>query len=310
MAIIQVNGLTKIFKKGPRANDNITLSFQKGEVVGLIGPNGAGKTTLLRQITGELLPTEGEIKVKGIDVLKKPNSIKPYLGVCPQEGTLFSYLTVWEHIYYFGRLKRLNTKEAKNQTEKILEILELIPHSGKKIRQLSGGLKKRVFVAISLIGNPEIIILDEPTTGLDPSSRLKLWETIKNIKEREKDITIIITTHYLDELEYLSERVVFLNEGKVVLDGTSKEIKNLVLNYDLKIRLNGQYQREVENILSVNMLDARTEIDGELLNVFLNYQDAGEVIPVILNLTKNINIAAPTLDEVFVEVTRNAKSVY
>ena len=180
---VDVKGLNKRYKGGAWANRDITLSAEPGEVLSILGPNGAGKTTLVRQITTELRPTAGEIKVFGHDVVDAPSAVKDHLGVVPQEGTLFEYLSVYQHLRLFGRLRGLSRGDAVRRADEIIDELRLSEYRKVLTGKLSGGLRRRVLVGMATLAHPPLMILDEPTTGLDPQSRRDLWSLIQRRKE-------------------------------------------------------------------------------------------------------------------------------
>ncbi len=281
------------------------MKIREGEIVGVIGPNGAGKTTLIKQLTGELIPTEGKINIMNFDVIKDPSKIKPYIGVCPQEGGLISHLTVKVHLYYFAMLKGLSKNDAIKNTENILNILDLKSHEKKTIGQLSGGLKRRVFVGIALINEPSIIFLDESTTGLDPVSRIDFWKFIERIREEKPETTIIITTHYLEELDRVSNRLIFINKGKVVLDGNVKEVRSLIFDYDIKITLPERFKDALAKELSMNGLNFKINESFGRINLLLSKRDISKAMEIITKHTSDIVVESPTLDEVFLGVMKN-----
>jgi ABC-type multidrug transport system ATPase subunit len=219
---ISLRGLTKCYPDGTVANRGIDLDVYEGEVLSILGPNGAGKTTLLRQITGELNPTSGTVRIKNVDLLLEPLKVKQSMGVIPQEGALFSHLTVQEHLYFFGRLKGLTRGVAHAQVEKCITLLSLQEYQRKKIKTLSGGTQRRVFIALALLGNPPILVLDEPTAGLDPAARRDVWDIINNVKKWGR--TVILTTHYLEEAELLSDRIGILKRGELMRLGTLDDL--------------------------------------------------------------------------------------
>ena len=302
--IIDVKNLTKIYSNGTVANDHITMRIKRGEIVGIVGPNGAGKTTLIKQLTGELLPTDGEIYIMGRDVIKNPSFIKPFIGVCPQEGSLIPYLTVREHIYYFGRLKGLSKTDAEKNTNKILNMLNLKSYEKKRISELSGGLKRRVFVGIALVNEPPIIFLDEPTTGLDPISRIEFWRSIEKIRKINPQTTVIITTHYLEELDKVSERLIFINQGKIILEGSNTEVRNLILDYDVKMTIPANFKKIIEKALSKEGIEYKIKENFNKIDILMLKKDMPTVIPIIIKHTSDIIISSPTLDEVFIGVMR------
>lgn len=223
---ISVRSLSKCYPDGTIANKGIDLDVYEGEVLSILGPNGAGKTTLLRQITGELNPTSGAIKIKDEDPLLEPLKVKQLMGVIPQEGVLFSHLTVQEHLYFFGRLKGLAKTSAHAQVDRLISLLSLEEHRQKKIKILSGGTQRRVFIALALLGDPPILVLDEPTSGLDPAARRDVWDLISTVKKWRR--TVILTTHYLEEAELLSDRIGILQGGELkrleTLDGLYRSV--------------------------------------------------------------------------------------
>jgi ABC-2 type transport system ATP-binding protein len=219
---ISVRGLIKRYPDGTLANNGIDLDVYEGEVLSILGPNGAGKTTLVRQITAELKPTSGSIKIKDVDPLLEPLKAKQLMGVIPQEGSLFSHLTVQEHLYFFGRLKGLTKSIAQAQAERLIPLLSLKECRGKKIKTLSGGTQRRVFIALALLGDPPILVLDEPTAGLDPAARRDVWDLVSEVKKWCR--TVILTTHYLEEAELLSDRIGILQSGELKRLGTLEDL--------------------------------------------------------------------------------------
>ena len=219
---ISIRGLTKCYPDRTVGNRGIDLDVYEGEVLSILGPNGAGKTTLVRQITAELKPTSGSVRIKDVDPLLEPLKAKKFMGVIPQEGSLFSHLTVQEHLYFFGRLKGLTKSSARAQVERLIPLLSLEEYRRKKIKTLSGGTQRRVFIALALLGDPPIMVLDEPTAGLDPAARRGVWDLIHKVKKWGR--TVILTTHYLDEAEFLSDRIGILQRGELKRLGTLEDL--------------------------------------------------------------------------------------
>jgi ABC-type multidrug transport system ATPase subunit len=223
---ISVRGLTKRYPEGTLANRGIDLDVYRGEVLSVLGPNGAGKTTLVKQITTELSPTSGSIRVMGIDPFREPVKAKELMGIIPQEATLFSHLTVQHHLYFFGKLKGLSRDETRAEADRWISKLALDEDRWRKIDTLSVGTRRKVLIGVALMGDPPILILDEPTTGLDPVTRRDVWKQIRHSKEQTK--TVILTTHYLEEAEFLSDRIAILLKGEIKVHGTLEEIYRLV----------------------------------------------------------------------------------
>jgi len=207
------------------ANEDINMTVNKGELVALLGPNGAGKTTLVKQIYGELTPSKGEILVLGSKI---NNKVKKRIGVIPQECTPSGSLTVRDNIYFMAKIKGLDKEKAKKNTEELLDKLNLRQYEKKMTRDLSGGLKRRVLLAMALVNDPEVVILDEPTTGLDPEARREVWELLAELKKEGK--AMLLTTHYLDEAERLADRIYFLNR-RIIMEGSPAEIKSKFTTY-------------------------------------------------------------------------------
>lgn len=225
---IEVANLSKRYGRGVLANDSIHLQVAPGELFSLLGPNGAGKTTLVRQITGELMPTAGEVRVFGIDVVKRPREARRLLGIVPQEAGLFGHLTVQEHLAYFGRLRGLSSQALTDRIRELMQELSLAEHGRKQASQLSGGLKHKVLVGIAMMGHPRALILDEPTTGLDPHSRREVWDLIRQYQHQ--GAAVLLTTHYMEEAESLSERVGIISQGRLVALGTVEELHTRISN--------------------------------------------------------------------------------
>ena len=209
-----VQNLNKQYKGGVWANRDINLTGNSGEILGILGPNGAGKTTLVRQITTELLPTSGCIRVLGYDVVSEATKVKSLLGVVPQEAALFDYLTVHQHLRIFAKLRGIKPRESAAKAEQLIQDLDLMEHRNVQVRKLSGGLKRRVLVAIAAAARPPVIVLDEPTTGLDPESRRNLWSLLQ--RARGEGAFVLLTTHSMEEAEALCDRVGIIQAGQVL----------------------------------------------------------------------------------------------
>lgn len=232
-----VRGLSKRYKDGPWANREISFVAEPGEVLGILGPNGAGKTTLVRQITTELVPTAGELRVFGHDVVAEPMRVKQLLGIVPQEANLFPYLTAYDHLRLFGQLRGLARRDAARRAEELLEDLRLREHRNVPVEKLSGGLRRRVLVGIAMLARPPLLVLDEPTTGLDPQSRRDLWSLLR--RYRERGTTVLLTTHYMEEAEALCDRVGIIQHGRLAALDTVANLR-AALGYEFKVT----YQRD------------------------------------------------------------------
>lgn len=307
--LIITRNLTKNYSNGVKANVDINIEINKGEIWGVVGPNGAGKTTLIRQLTGELLPTSGEIWINRIDVVKMPERVKGIIGVCPQEASLFTQLRVSEHIYFFARLKGLKKNEAIERTNNLLECLNLKEHKNKYVGELSGGLKRKVFFALAVAPKAPILFLDEPTTGLDPESRRDVWNFIRSMK-KEEDVTILLTTHYMEEAEQLCDNIIIINKGRVIAEGSLEKIRSKLF-YDLKLILPASILTSIEGLLKG--IDHRLIRIKDRLEVQLKREDEKKIklIDKILDIGVDAIISQPSLEDIYLEIIRddNLKSI-
>lgn len=224
MDIVTAKGLTKDYGS-LRAVDSVDFEIVKAECFGFLGPNGAGKTTVMRIIYCFMPPTSGEVKVFGMDVTKEPSSIKSRIGVMPQDDNLDPDLSVLENLIVYARYFDISKKDSLPLAGELLEFVGLKERANVNIRNLSGGMKRRLILARALINNPELLILDEPTTGLDPHSRRSVWDKLNYLKS--KNTTLLLTTHYMEEAEILCDRVAIMDSGKIVTIDTPQRLMNL-----------------------------------------------------------------------------------
>ena len=216
---IVVRNLVKKFGDITAVND-LSFEVKEGEIFGLLGPNGAGKTTTIKMLTGLLNPTSGNATVGGYDIRKNISKVKELIGVCPQQAAIFKYLTGRENIELFGNLHTMDKKELKERTESLLEAVNFTETSKRKAKGYSGGMLRQINLLISLINNPKIAFLDEPTVGMDPRARRVTWGFIGSLKEQGK--TVILTTHYIEEAEALSDNVAIIDYGELIALGPPK----------------------------------------------------------------------------------------
>ena len=224
--VIEVKNVTKKYGK-VIAVDDISFTIKEGEIIGLLGPNGAGKSTTMNMITGFIEPTQGEIIIDGYDMMKKPKKAKKEIGYMPEGVPLYTDLTVKEFVTYMAEIKQVNKKERKEKVEKILEKTGLKDVENKLTRNLSRGYKQRVSMAGALVGEPKILILDEPTVGLDPK---QITEIRNLIKELGKTHTVILSSHILSEVSQICNKVIIINKGKIVAIDTPENLENKVTN--------------------------------------------------------------------------------
>lgn len=244
VVIIDVENLVKKFEDVV-ALKRISFKVFKGEVFGFLGPNGAGKTTTVNILTGLLKPTSGKVLVLGHEATKDISRIEWFIGVCPQETAVFNHLTGWENIEFFANLYLLDKNIVKERSRMLIEKMGLSTDIKRKVGKYSGGMKRRLSLILSLIHDPEVLFLDEPTVGMDPQSRRAVWDLINELKKLGK--TVFLTTHYMEEAEELCDRLAIIDHGKIIALGTPKEliskynVKNLE---DVFIALTGRKIRE------------------------------------------------------------------
>ena len=224
-AFLAARDLRKSFND-QKAVDGVSFSISQGEIFGLLGPNGAGKTTTIRMLATVLEPDSGDATIGGYSLRQRPNEARALIGVCPQELALYEDLTALDNLMFFGRLVGLNSKDARTQAMAHLSLMGLQLRAKGKVSKYSGGMKRRVNLAIALMGNPKLLFLDEPTVGIDPQSRNNIFETINNL--RQKGLTVLYSTHYMEEADRLCDRVAIMDGGKIVAMDTPRNLKEQI----------------------------------------------------------------------------------
>lgn len=273
------NAKTMIVAKGLRkvygdfvAVDGIDFEVKQGEAFGLLGPNGAGKSTTMRMIASTSMRSGGELEILGKDPNKKGPEIRAHLGVVPQQDNLDRELKVWENLYIYGRYFGLSRKFMKDKIEELIEFAQLGDKRNAKTEELSGGMKRRLTIARALVNEPDILMLDEPTTGLDPQARHVLWDRLFRLKEQ--GVTLVITTHYMDEAEQLCDRLVVMDKGRIMAEGSPADlIKQFSSKEVLEVRFGSSANKNVAR--QIEGLGDRTEV---LPDRILIYSDNGEKI--------------------------------
>jgi len=273
------NAKTMIVAKGLRkvygdfvAVDGIDFEVKQGEAFGLLGPNGAGKSTTMRMIASTSMRSGGELEILGKDPNKKGPEIRAHLGIVPQQDNLDRELKVWENLYIYGRYFGLSRKFMKDKIEELIEFAQLGEKRNAKTEELSGGMKRRLTIARALVNEPDILMLDEPTTGLDPQARHVLWDRLFRLKEQ--GVTLVITTHYMDEAEQLCDRLVVMDKGRIMAEGSPADlIKQFSSKEVLEVRFGSSANKNVAK--QIEGLGDRTEV---LPDRILIYSDNGEKI--------------------------------
>jgi len=294
--IIEVRKLVKYYGKNEvPALDGLDLAVNEGRIFTLLGRNGAGKTTFLRIATTQLLPTSGSVSVLGLDVLRDAKAVRKRIAIAPQEGRPLWTLTPKDHILLALMMRGVGHSEAVHKAKRVLQTLELIEVERVRSEDLSGGMKQRVLVAMAIACDAELIFLDEPTIGLDPVSRRKVWDELIRLK-RDEGRTIVLTTHYMDEAEALSDELAIIDRGKVLANGSPSDVKQKHL--DARIRI------DVTNGFTAEELQAYGKVvrAGNLLRILTDETRAQEISREALNRKAAISISPVSLDDVFVEL--------
>ena len=299
-----------------KAVKGVSFDINKGEIFGLLGPNGAGKTTVIKMIMGLLKPTDGIVLVNGVDTDKEQIKALSQIGsVLAGDRSVYWKLTARENLEYFGNLYGLSTKEAKRRTEEILTKLGIIDKADITVEKFSTGMKQKVALGKALIPNAPVVLLDEPTLGLDPQSALNLREIIMNLKEEGK--TILLTTHYMEEADYLCDRIAIIDNGKVIALDTSEKLKEEVSKVKIiKLEVDKINTNTVENLKKIayveNVLENYLEDTGNY-EILIHHTDGNEIVQEIINIVtkenlsiKNMNVLKPSLEDVFIKLTGKA----
>jgi ABC-2 type transport system ATP-binding protein len=306
--IIRIVDLTKTYPGNDfKAVDGLNLTVRRGEIFGLLGPNGAGKTTTVGMLTTRVIPTGGHAIVGGIDVVAHPALAKQVIGMVTQQNTLDRALTVFENLYYHGRLFGMPSKDARSASEQLLEQFRLANWGKKSVFALSGGMAQRLMVARSILHKPDILFLDEPTAGLDPQSRIALWEILGELHESGQ--TILLTTHYMEEADQLCDRLAIMDHGKILALDTPAGLKASV-GADSIVTLHATGDlNALGKLLSDEVvgITSATEVEGTLR---VHVKGASGVVPPIVTVAErngfdvlDLSVAEPTLETVFINLT-------
>ncbi|MEW6010150.1 MAG: ABC transporter ATP-binding protein [Euryarchaeota archaeon] len=300
--MIKISSLTKYFGK-IRALDNLNLEIKKGELLGLIGPNGAGKTTAIRIISCILQPDEGQVMVGGYDVLKNPLEVKSMIGYLPEEPNLYERFRAYDLLKYFGELYGVPSAELESRIEELLELVGMKSRAQHRINTFSKGLRQRIGIARALVHDPDIIIFDEPTMGLDPATSLAIRDFIESLKG---DKTILLCTHYMDEADALCDRVAILNQGQILDMGSPQELKSKIHgDIILNVSLNDPSQVNLTDFENMDMVEKFTLKEDKLTLSLQSRRDISRIIEVVGTNLKAVNTKEPTLEDVFIQNVAN-----
>ena len=303
---IEAEGLVRQFKRGPRAVDGIDLRVEPGEVYGFLGPNGAGKSTTVLMLTTLLPPTAGTARVAGYDIVKQGPQVRASIGAALQEAALDQFLTGRDHMRLQAALHGLPRVERRKSGDELLERVGLSEAADRRVRGYSGGMKRRLDLALALVHRPRILFLDEPTTGLDPQSRSALWAEVGRLA-RDESVTVFLTTQYLEEADVLADRVGIIDHGRIVAEDTPENLKAEIGRPSVEATPVKEGQREVVAIV-LRRFGQEIPAQPGAVSVRLD-QGAGDLADVVRALdseglkVSNLRLDEPTLNDVFLEKT-------
>ncbi|WP_339148561.1 MULTISPECIES: ABC transporter ATP-binding protein [unclassified Sutcliffiella] len=298
--------LTKSFKN-TQAVKGVNVYLEKGETVGLLGPNGAGKSTTISMLSSLVPPTSGDVLLKGESVKEQPQHLREILGVVPQEIAVFPELTAYENMSFFAKIYKLPKSERKQRIEEVLTLVGLEQRQKEPVKQFSGGMKRRLNIAVALLHRPEILIMDEPTVGIDPQSRNYILETVKKLNE-ENGITVLYTSHYMEEVEFLCQRLYIMDRGEVIASGTKEEVKNILSSeHTIEVEVEKIKPEFIGKLETIPAISTVTTLEKKIIllapkkiNLLEDVFDAAKQTDSPL---KGIQIKAPTLEDVFLHLT-------
>ncbi|WP_280472209.1 ATP-binding cassette domain-containing protein [Nocardia cyriacigeorgica] len=303
---IEADGLVKMFG-AQRAVDGVSLAVPQGAVYGVLGPNGAGKTTTIRMLATLLRPDGGSARIFGHDVLAEPDAVRSLIGVTGQYASVDEDLTASENLMIFSRLLGLSRADARRKTAELLDEFDLTGAADKALKNFSGGMRRRLDLAASLISTPPLLFLDEPTTGLDPRTRAQMWDTIRRLVR--EGATVLLTTQYLDEADQLADRIAVIDRGRVIADGTADELKSSVGQSSLHLTLtDGDQLAEARRIIG-DFLGTDAAASPEAGRLTAALPDPGVTADLLIRLreweigVEEISVSKPSLDEVFLTIT-------
>jgi lipooligosaccharide transport system ATP-binding protein len=298
-SLIHARGLVKRFGT-LTAVDGVDFDVHKGEAFGFLGPNGAGKSSTMRMIGCVSPISGGTLSILGLDPGRDGPRIRARLGVVPQQDTLDTELTVRENIVIYGRYFGLSRRELRERADQLLEFVQLLERANDRVEPLSGGMKRRLTIARALVNEPELLLLDEPTTGLDPQARHALWDRLFRLKRQ--GVTLVLTTHYMDEAEQLCDRLVIMDRGRIAEEGSPAElIRRLSTREVVELRFAGEAPR-----LDAAMFDGRVaRVEGLPDRVLLYTDDGDALVPVAHELVhpQSVLVRRSTLEDVFLRLT-------
>ena len=299
--MISVRSVSKSFGH-IKAVENVSFNIEKGEIFGILGPNGAGKSTIVNILNTLVKPDKGEVIIDGIDIKDDGETIKLIMGVVPQEIALYEELSAYENMMFWGGLYDIPTQEIKKNVNKTLEIVDLVNRKDDRIKTFSGGMKRRINIACSLLHNPKILVLDEPTVGVDPQNRNHIFEVIERLNN--EGMTIIYTTHYMEEAERFCDKIAIIDIGRIIAQGTLKELRQISDVKDLlTIKLADVDNEIISRITSENQL---FRFDSTSNTLKVEFANIGNDILVVIN---QIQSSGGIIERIYTQGT-NLESIY
>jgi ABC-2 type transport system ATP-binding protein len=306
--VIETMALTKVYEGADfKAVDALNLTVERGEIFGLLGPNGAGKTTTAGMLTTRVIPTSGSAMVAGVDVVRHPALVKQAVGVVSQTNTLDRQLTVWENLYFHGRLFGISASTSRRVADQLLEQFQLAKWAKASVYALSGGMAQRLMVARSIFHRPSVLFLDEPTAGLDPQSRLALWDILRELHEAGQ--TILLTTHYMEEADLLCDRVAIMDHGRILALDTPEGLKRSV-GVDSVVTVKAAGDQDALAATLSSALDGVTRTRLVEHGVELHVQGSDRLLARCVTAAEaagfsieDLSLAEPTLETVFINLT-------
>ncbi|SFS01523.1 ABC-2 type transport system ATP-binding protein [Microbacterium sp. cf046] len=303
---VEAEGLVKVFGRN-RAVDGVDLRVKTGTVYGVLGPNGAGKTTAIRMLATLLRPDGGTGRIFGHDIIKEPQIVRQLIGVTGQYASVDENLSANENLMLFGRLLGLSRADSRRKAAELLEQFGLTDAAKRPLKNFSGGMRRRLDLAASLIAQPPLIFLDEPTTGLDPRTRGQMWDTIRELVASGS--TVLLTTQYLDEADQLADRIAVIDTGKVVAEGTADELKASIGESSLQLRITDMADIPAACAAIERVLGVTAVVSPEAGRLTAPMRDADRVADLLLEFRSSdihlseLSVQKPTLDEVFLTLT-------
>ncbi len=306
---VEAADLVKVFGT-QRAVDGVSLTVPQGTVYGVLGPNGAGKTTTIKMLATLLRPDAGAARIFGHDVVREPNAVRSLVGVTGQYASVDEDLTATENLMIFSRLLGLSRRDSRRRTRELLAEFALTEAADKALKNFSGGMRRRLDLAASLIATPPLLFLDEPTTGLDPRTRAQMWDTIRRLVS--EGATVLLTTQYLDEADQLADRIAVIDRGRVIADGTADELKSSVGTSSLQLSVVDHTDLPLARNLIAEVLGTEVAVSPEAGRLTAALHDASRTAEILIRLREfnidvdEITVSKPTLDEVFLTITGHA----